>query len=125
MRHTTAVSILIVGLLLSTACSQDSNTPSTEVQAWALIEQGALLIDVRTPQEYSQGHLDNALLIPHDQLASRIGELGGDKTREIVLYCRSGGRAGKAETTLRQHGFNNILNAGGYQDMKAQEVKSY
>lgn len=123
MQHTAAVSALVIGLLLSTACSQDSNTPSTEAQAWALIEQGALLIDVRTPQEYNQGHLDNALLIPHDQLATRISELGDDKTREIVLYCRSGGRAGKAEATLRQAGFNNVLNAGGYQDMKAQGVK--
>lgn len=123
MQRTAAVSALIIGLLLSTACSQDSNTPSTEVQAWALIEQGALLIDVRTPQEYNQGHLENALLIPHNQLADRIGELGDDKTREIVLYCRSGGRAGKAEAILRQQGFNNVLNAGGYQDMKAQEEK--
>ncbi|VAW87243.1 hypothetical protein MNBD_GAMMA18-1550 [hydrothermal vent metagenome] len=123
MRHIATVSALVIGLLLSTACSQDSNTPSTEAQAWALIEQGALLVDVRTPQEYNQGHLDNALLIPHDQLASRVSELGDDKAREIVLYCRSGGRAGKAETILRQQGFNNVLNAGGYQDMKAQEVK--
>ena len=123
MQHTAAVSILVIGLFLNTACSQDSNAPSTEAQAWELIEQGALLIDVRTPQEYNQGHLDNARLIPHNQLASRISELGDDRTRAIVLYCRSGGRAGKAEAILRQAGFNNVLNAGGYQAMKAQGVK--
>ncbi|MCF6218580.1 MAG: rhodanese-like domain-containing protein [Gammaproteobacteria bacterium] len=117
MPRITTISLLIIALLLSAGCSQVADNGSTEKQAWQLIDQGALLLDVRTPEEYQQGHLYNALLIPHDQLANRISELGGDKSRAIVLYCRSGGRAGKAEAVLREHGFTDVLNAGGYQDM--------
>ncbi len=117
MSHIATTSLLIIVLLFSAGCSQVGDNSSTEKQAWELIDQGALLLDVRTPEEYQQGHLYNALLIPHDQLASRVSELGEDKSRTIVLYCRSGGRAGKAEAVLREHGFTDVLNAGGYQGM--------
>lgn len=119
MKRFTAISALLLGLLLTTGCLQQNGEVSVESQAWTLIEKGALLVDVRTEQEYSQGHLDNAMLIPHDQIASRISELGSDKERQIVLYCRSGGRAGKAEQVLRENGFSNVLNAGGYEGMIA------
>jgi len=117
MNRYIAVPLLTLTLLFTAGCFQKNSETPTESQAWALIEQGALILDVRTPEEYAQGHLDNALLIPHSQITSRIDELGSNKDQQIVVYCAVGGRAAKAEKILRDHGFSNILNAGGYDDM--------
>ena len=62
-----------------------------------------VVLDVRTPEEFAQGHIPGAVLIPHDQLASRLSELGRD--RWVLVYCRSGARASKAEEVLAREGF--------------------
>ena len=113
--------LIITSLLMLSGCgnkpSETADSSSLEAQAWTMIEQGALLVDVRTQQEYDQGALQGALHIPHDQIADRLTELGNDKNRQIVLYCRSGNRAGKAEAILKENGYQNILNAGGYNSL--------
>ena len=67
-----------------------------------VIAQGGILLDVRTPGEGAGGHLDGALNIPVDALASRVGELPADKT--IVVYCRSGRRSAIAADLLTAEG---------------------
>lgn len=99
------------------AYSADQAELSVEERAWQKIRAGALLVDVRTPAEYAQGHLDDALNIPFDQIEERVAELGEDKDREIVVYCRSGRRSGIGEKTLRKLGFKNEFNAGGYEQL--------
>ena len=79
----------------------------------ARIKAGALVLDVRTPAEYSDKHFRDALNIPVDELASRLAELGKDLDRCIIVYCASGARAGKASRLLRQAGFSEVINAGG------------
>lgn len=64
--------------------------------------EAPVLIDVRTPEEFAAGHVPGALLIPYDQIAERLAEI--PKDRPIVLYCRSGRRAARAEATLAAHG---------------------
>ena len=61
-----------------------------------------LLLDVRTPEEFAEGHLPGAVLIPHDQLASRLAETEGKPW--VLVYCRSGARASKAQAVLEQAG---------------------
>ena len=61
-----------------------------------------LLLDVRTPEEFAKGHLPGAVLIPHDQLASRLAELEGKPW--VLVYCRSGARATQAQAVLEQAG---------------------
>ncbi|MBK8754001.1 MAG: rhodanese-like domain-containing protein [Candidatus Competibacteraceae bacterium] len=77
-----------------------------------------LVIDVRTAEEYRQGHVQDALNIPYDEIASRIAAVTSDHDTSIVLYCRSGRRAGIAEQALRQIGYGRIENKGGLDDMK-------
>lgn len=89
--------------------------PSREVVAWELIDAGALLVDTRTSGEFAAGHLDGALNISHDETEARVSEYGDDKARQIVVYCRSGKRAGVAEKVLRAHGFTRVHNGGGYE----------
>lgn len=69
-----------------------------------LIEQGALLLDVRTRDEFQDGHVSRAVNIPVQELAQRISEVG-PKTRPVVVYCRSGGRSAAAAQLLTQAGY--------------------
>ena len=85
--------------------------------ARARVKEGALVVDVRTPDEFAAGHYAGATNIPVKELSSRLAELGA-KDRAIVVYCQSGMRAGAAKSTLTDAGFTNVLNAGGLSDLK-------
>ena len=63
-----------------------------------------LILDVRTQAEYDAGHVPGAVLIPYDQLAGRLSEL--DRERWVLVYCKSGRRAGIAEDLLQAEGFD-------------------
>ena len=110
---------IFVVLALFVACS--TAQPGVEnieaSEARSLVSNGALLVDVRSDSEYESGHIDGAIHIPHDQIADRISELGSDKSRKIVLYCRSGRRAGGAAGILVTNGFTEVYNAGGYSSL--------
>lgn len=67
-----------------------------------------ILLDVRSIEEFEEGHIADALNIPHKELESRIAELSGDINTQIVIYCRSGRRAEVAKQTLIKNGFNNL-----------------
>jgi len=77
-----------------------------------------LLIDVRTPAEYAAGHLDGALNIDHQVIAQRIGMTGASKDDELILYCRSGHRAGIALETLSGMGYKKVVNYGGMEEAR-------
>lgn len=81
-------------------------------------EQGTLILDVRTPQEWNQGHVPGATLIPLDELESRLSELPQDE--EIVVICRSGNRSATARDILLRAGFPAVTSvAGGFNDWTA------
>lgn len=86
----------------------------------AQAKQQSHWIDVRTPQEYAGGHVDAASNIPHTEIAQRIAEVTTDKNAEINLYCRSGRRSGMAVDILKQMGYTNVHNRGGYQQLVSQ-----
>lgn len=88
----------------------------------AASEETVLYVDVRTPEEFAAGHVEGALLIPHDQMASRWSELAPYRDREIRLYCRSGRRSGIAEQILVEQGFTNVVNAGAFEELRAAGV---
>jgi phage shock protein E len=73
-----------------------------------------LIIDVRSRQEFDAGHFSTAMNIPHDQIGNQLNKLEPYKQKTILLYCHSGNRAAIAEKILRQNGFVNVVNAGGY-----------
>lgn len=73
--------------------------------AKALVDAGARLVDVRTPQEFAAGHAPGAINIPYDEIARRApGELP-DRDATLVLYCRSGRRSAIAAKALRELGY--------------------
>ncbi len=75
------------------------------------------VIDVRTPEEFSEGHYSNAIDIPLDQVAQRINEFK-EMPKPVVAYCRSGNRSGMAVSILKQNGINDAINGGGLDDLK-------
>ena len=79
-----------------------------------LAKAGAVVLDVRTPEEFAAGHVPGAKNIPVDQVAARVGELGPPST-PVVVYCRSGKRSAAAIQTLSGLGFQKLWNAGGYE----------
>ncbi|WP_159737718.1 rhodanese-like domain-containing protein [Vibrio atypicus] len=83
---------------------------------WEWIEQGAMVVDVRTPQEFADGHLKSAINYPLSELDKHFANI--DKETQIVLYCRSGNRSGKAFDYLQSKGFTNLHNAGGLVEMQ-------
>ena len=80
--------------------------------ARSLVAEGAMLVDVRSPGEFSGGHIEGAISIPIQELAGRADELG-DKSGQIVLYCQSGARSAMAKRLLESRGFTNVHDMGG------------
>jgi len=82
----------------------------------ARIESGSapLILDVRTAEEYSAGHIPNAVNITHTELSDRLAELEAFKNEEIVVHCKSGKRALLAEKVLLQAGFTQVRDLEGH-----------
>ena len=89
---------------------------SEPVDLKSIIEEGALLTDVRTPGEFAQGHVKGSVNIPLDLVAAKLPEFKNQKN--IVVFCRSGNRSSQAKAILEQNGFTNVINGGSWQDVK-------
>lgn len=87
-------------------------------------EREVVYVDVRTPEEFSAGHVEGAINIPHTEMGQRYEELEpyAGEGHEIVVYCRSGRRSGIAQQILEREGFGNVENGGGLRDLRAQGV---
>ena len=83
---------------------------------------GNLLIDVRTIEEFNEGHIPDAINIPLDSIGSDVSELLPDKTQILLIYCRSGNRSRQAAEKLSALGYSNIYEIGGIIDWKGDIV---
>jgi len=83
-------------------------------QHWSQGESSAVpfqFVDVRTAEEFAEGHIEGAVLIPVQELAERLNEVPKDK--QVYVYCRSGKRSAQASSMLAKAGFTNIENVTG------------
>lgn len=78
----------------------------------SLLKNGTLLIDARTSGEFSQGHIEGAINIPHHMIAEKMRKQSPDKSKPIILYCHSGARSSMAKKTLLHAGYTHVINAG-------------
>ena len=110
---------ILICVLSLVACKQTD--PRASVDATQINDQltarQAVLLDVRTPDEYRSGHVSNAVLAPYDSIAQTILTIAPDKNQTIYLYCRSGRRSGIAFDTLKGMGYNRVVNLGGLSDL--------
>ena len=87
-------------------------------QAKTIDYRNALLVDVRTPQEFAEGSVKGAINIPLHEIPTRINEFKTDKT--IVVFCRSGARSARAEQILHQEGITNVVNGRTWMEVDKQ-----
>jgi phage shock protein E len=103
--RTCAILPCLVALVL--ACSAGASAAETY---W---------IDVRSTEEYAEGHIPGAINIPHTEIVERIGEVTTDRDAPIYLYCRSGRRSDLARNALQQAGYTGVTDLGGLQEARA------
>lgn len=109
------IAVALVALAAVAVLSLRANRASTPA-AKLKIEQGALVVDVRTPAEYASGHFAGARNIPLAELPARIAEVG-DPRKPVVVYCASGMRSARAANILLSRGFADVTNAGGLRNL--------
>ena len=104
-------------ILLSGGMISCSVTPKTESQKISRLvnDNKTFLVDVRTPEEYNAEKIEGAVNIPLDQIESRLSEFRGKKN--IVIYCRSGIRAGKAKDLLQKNNIPDVYSGTSYQNV--------
>jgi phage shock protein E len=95
------------------AAGPDAIEPKALVERIAWADASLVVLDVRTPAEFAEGHVPGAVNIPHTELAARIAELSGARDKDIVVYCRAGGRADLALGVLGQAGFKRLFHLKG------------
>lgn len=105
-------SLFAVALLAAGCGRAEAGSPGVvkaeSVHAQMLAGKAPLVVDVRTPEEYAAGHVPGAINIPFDQMPARATEIAAGKKSGVVLYCRSGRRAGIAAKTLEEQGFKRV-----------------
>lgn len=99
-RMPSIAAVALAALGLGACGSSDEPSPAEMV---ALVEDGATLLDVRTPAEFRSGHLQGSVNIPVSELEQRVDEIPTD--RPVVVYCRSGGRSHAAAGALGARGY--------------------
>ncbi len=86
-------------------------------------ETGYIIIDARTQEEFDEGHIENAILIPEYEIGERAEKELPDKNQLILVYCRSGRRSKIASQALADLGYTNVKEFGGIIDWKYEVVK--
>jgi phage shock protein E len=108
--------LMAFGLMISLPLMADEIALSAAIAA--LQSPNSVLIDVRSAEEFAAGAITGAQQVGHEEIADRISAIAPAKDTPIVLYCRSGRRASVAEESLRAMGYSNLINAGGYDELK-------
>ncbi len=103
------VLLIIIGLQVLKAASQISSD-----QAKTHIQQGAVLLDVRTDAEFRERSIPGVTNLPLDRFEAELPKLVPDKGKPLLLHCRSGNRSGIAEKIARNLGYTNVHNLGSF-----------
>lgn len=86
-------------------------------------QKGYVILDVRTEEEFAEGHIKNAILIPDYEIEQRAQKELPEKEQMILVYCRSGRRSKNAAQTLAKLGYTNVKEFGGIIDWQYETVK--
>ena len=88
--------------------------PSADLKS--LVDEGAFLVDVRSPGEFADGHVKGSVNIPLDRIVTQLGKFKDKKN--IIVFCRSGNRSSMAKNLLEQNGIKNVVNGGTWENVK-------
>ena len=116
---------LLLAVMMLTACGQDKendqgaaylNITAEEAKQIMDSEEGYIILDVRTQEEYDEGHIPGAIVISHEEIEEKAEDVLTDKDQLILVYCRSGRRSKIAAEALVELGYTNIKEFGGIID---------
>ena len=105
--------LLVLALFVRNEVARGGRSVTPQELVNLVNRDGAIVIDVRDANEYSQGHIVDAVNVPHTSLGTRISELEKFKSRPVVVACKMGQHAGAAGTILRKAGFENVTRLKG------------
>ena len=117
--------VLLLAMIVLSACGQEKendreavymNITAEEAKQIMDTEEGYIILDVRTQEEYDQGHIPGAILIPDTEIKAEAENILTDKAQLILVYCRSGRRSKLAAEALVELGYTNIKEFGGIID---------
>lgn len=116
---------IILGMILLTACGQNTennrealyvNITAQQAKEIMDTQKDYIILDTRTQEEYDEGHIPGAILIPYDEILEKAEGVLTDKDQLILVYCRSGRRSKLAAEDLVKLGYTNIKEFGGIID---------
>lgn len=108
---------IISFLICFCGCSSEKEMSMEEKLQKVLSEKDYILIDVRTKEEYEDGHVVGSMNIPYDEIDQNISL---DKTKPILVYCQSGRRSGVAYATLKKLGYD-VFDLGAYDSISLEK----
>jgi len=115
MNRSGPAQILIASLAFALSMVLPAGAEIPEAAAKEYAKKGALVVDVRTVEEFNARRLTNAINIPVADVKVKFPKVVTNKTDVVLLHCRSGRRSGIAETELRAMGYTNVFNIGSYE----------
>jgi len=125
---------IILALMLIAGCSSDRNNAKVEYKKITSDEAAAMMtdtdrgnkvvvLDVRTQEEFDEGHIKNAVLLPDYEIKDKAEIILYDKNETILIYCRTGRRSENAAKELIAMGYTNVYDFGGIIDWSGEIVK--
>ena len=121
MKNYLWIALTVTFAVVLIGCAQRKETAAGADET--LVPENALIIDVRTAEEFSEGHLENAINVPLQNI-SNISSVAPDKNTALYLYCRSGRRVKMAIAELKKLGYTNLHDLGGMQEAAAKLKKN-
>ena len=110
--------LLLLFFMLGCSSSDDSNVNYMKAKE-LIINNGAILVDVRTEDEYNSGHIEGAVLLTLDDIDKDTAyDVIGDVDNYVIVYCKSGVRSEEAYNKLKDLGYNNVYNLGSIDNWK-------
>ena len=120
----TAILVFLAGCSATPADKENTFKTISAEEAYTMMnEQDVLIVDVRTEEEYEQGHIADAILIPNETITDSKPEQLPDQQAVILVYCRSGNRSKQAAEKLVKMGYTHVLDFGGIRNWPYEIIK--
>ena len=130
MRKIKTILLFILSLTLMSSCGAPGGSSNSyrqismdEAVTMMRDEKNYIILDVRRPDEYAQGHIPGAINVPNEEIGTAEIATLPDKSQLILVYCRSGRRSKDASEKLVKLGYTNIVEFGGILDYKGEIEK--
>ncbi len=119
----TGIFVVLMGIFARNELQRGGRAVSAQQLVDLINREGAVVLDVRDKKEFGEGHIVDAMNIPHTAIASRMGELERHKVKPVVVACKMGQHSGAVGTLLRKAGFENVVRLrGGITEWRSQNL---